>query len=115
MLLQVADLVEVHNQDARDFLRTQGQPEAIAALVDKRIHNRRGHSGLSAAGAAETSGSHRQAVEVHVIMNLPELAVEFLGGSLSCDYHLTSCKTKVWAHEALPLLGVFQRISISGK
>ncbi|CDJ43123.1 met-10 domain-containing protein, putative [Eimeria tenella] len=74
----VADLVEVHNQDARDFLRTQGQPEAIATLLDKRTHNRRGHSGLSAAGAAETWGSHRQAVEVHVIMNLPELAVEFL-------------------------------------
>ncbi|CDI78482.1 met-10 domain-containing protein, putative [Eimeria acervulina] len=74
---QVGNLVEVHNQDARDFLRSQAQPAAIAALLQKRMQA--GETPSKAEGAIEQKKNNQQgADEVHVLMNLPELAIEFL-------------------------------------
>ncbi|CDJ59442.1 met-10 domain-containing protein, putative [Eimeria maxima] len=72
----VANLVDVHNQDARDFLRSQAQPAAIAALQRKRLQA--GGTPSNAKDAIARKVEYRSAVEVHVLMNLPELAIEFL-------------------------------------
>lgn len=80
-LLQVANLVDVHNQDARDFLRSQAQPAAIAALQRKRLQA--GGTPSNAKDAIARKVEYRSAVEVHVLMNLPELAIEFLGQTLA--------------------------------
>ncbi|OEH77740.1 met-10 domain-containing protein [Cyclospora cayetanensis] len=78
---RVSALVEVHNRDAREFLRTQAQPEAIAALLQKRVQARGTSAPPTSAPrvlAAETGHEVQTPVEVHVLMNLPELAIEFL-------------------------------------
>ena len=85
LLLQVGNLVEVHNQDARDFLRSQAQPAAIAALLQKRMQA--GETPSKAEGAIEQKRNNQQSAdEVHVLMNLPELAIEFLGESFKSLY-----------------------------
>ncbi|CDI82228.1 met-10 domain-containing protein, putative [Eimeria praecox] len=72
----VESLVEVHNQDARDFLRSQAKPAAIAALLQKRMQA--GGKQPKTEGAVAERNGDQSTVEVHVLMNLPELAVEFL-------------------------------------
>ncbi|CDJ50352.1 met-10 domain-containing protein, putative [Eimeria brunetti] len=74
---RVANLVDIYNQDARDFLRSQAQPAAIAALMQK-LNQTDTRPSKETNAAAETE-DHESAVEVHVLMNLPELAIEFLG------------------------------------
>ncbi|CDJ33732.1 met-10 domain-containing protein, putative [Eimeria mitis] len=80
----VANLVEVHNEDARDFLRSQGQPAAITALLQKRMQaggtppkaegpaakRNENHSGLPPLSGA-ASGNHCPPTEAHAIRRNP--------------------------------------------
>lgn len=83
--------MEVHNEDARDFLRATTNPDAVVALLQKRTES--GDSATATEAPATATGDAKSCpeeehgkqlqkpVEVHIIMNLPELAVEFLGSS----------------------------------
>ena len=75
--------------DARDFLRANAKPNAVGTLLKKRMQAHKASYTPSAAAAAAEGETRHSPVEVHMLMNLPEFAIDFLGGSLNSQSFLS--------------------------
>ncbi|KAL8270093.1 hypothetical protein Esti_005947 [Eimeria stiedai] len=93
MVSQVDSSVSVYNRDARAFLRSALEPSFFASLLAKRMQRQpeptaaqqkqpaaaAAHAPPAAPAAKAEDAQAREGLEVHVLMNLPESAIEFLG------------------------------------
>ncbi|KAL8445823.1 hypothetical protein Emed_005379 [Eimeria media] len=75
----VSSSVSVYNEDARAFLRSALEPSFFGALLEKRMQQQaKPAAAQQQPAAAAAPAAPAAAPEIHVLMNLPESAIEFL-------------------------------------